>query len=326
MLTGDNRTTAEAVAGRLGISPKSRPRCCRRTSTTVVRRLRTRATSSPWRATASTTPPRWPRPMSASPWAPAPRWRSQSAGITLVKGDLAGIVRATAAQPRHHAQHPPEPVFAFVYNAIGIPIAAGVLYPVVRHAAQPDHSGAGHVVQFRLGDRQRAAAAPPPTLSIETLLQPPARYVWLSIRGRTEVALHDNARSMGDHLTHELGVVENSVLPAPREQRGADDGSRPRCNHGVSRRRRARGHSQHLRHRRGGTRGSASRRHDRSTGDVSRQVAAVRRDRHAGSVGRAEYAPDRGCGVPSDQPREIWHRPVAPPRRTRVDRRRFAIR
>jgi Cu+-exporting ATPase len=53
----------------------------------------------------------------------------ESAGITLVKGDLAGIVRArklSRAVMRNIRQNL---FFAFIYNSIGVPIAAGVLYP-----------------------------------------------------------------------------------------------------------------------------------------------------------------------------------------------------
>ncbi len=53
----------------------------------------------------------------------------QSAGITLVKGDLAGIARArklSRATMRNIRQNL---FFAFVYNAVGVPIAAGILYP-----------------------------------------------------------------------------------------------------------------------------------------------------------------------------------------------------
>jgi len=53
----------------------------------------------------------------------------QSAGVTLVKGDLRGIVRArmlSRATMRNIRQNL---FFAFVYNSIGVPIAAGVLYP-----------------------------------------------------------------------------------------------------------------------------------------------------------------------------------------------------
>ena len=54
----------------------------------------------------------------------------ESAGVTLVKGDLAAIARArnlSAATMRNIRQNL---FFAFVYNALGVPIAAGVLYPV----------------------------------------------------------------------------------------------------------------------------------------------------------------------------------------------------
>jgi Cu+-exporting ATPase len=54
----------------------------------------------------------------------------ESAGVTLVKGDLTGIVwarRLSALTLRNTAQNL---VFAFSYNALGVPIAAGILYPV----------------------------------------------------------------------------------------------------------------------------------------------------------------------------------------------------
>jgi len=53
----------------------------------------------------------------------------QSAGVTLVKGDLAGIVRARALSRATMRNIRQNLVFAFAYNVIGIPIAAGVLYP-----------------------------------------------------------------------------------------------------------------------------------------------------------------------------------------------------
>jgi Cu+-exporting ATPase len=53
----------------------------------------------------------------------------QSAGVTLVKGDLAGIARARALSRATMGNIRENLVFAFAYNAIGIPVAAGVLYP-----------------------------------------------------------------------------------------------------------------------------------------------------------------------------------------------------
>ena len=53
----------------------------------------------------------------------------QSAGVTLVKGDLRGIVRARRLSRATIANIRQNLFWAFVYNALGIPIAAGVLYP-----------------------------------------------------------------------------------------------------------------------------------------------------------------------------------------------------
>lgn len=53
----------------------------------------------------------------------------QSAGVTLVKGDLAGIARARVLSRATMRNIRQNLVFAFAYNAVGIPIAAGVLYP-----------------------------------------------------------------------------------------------------------------------------------------------------------------------------------------------------
>ena len=85
----------------------------------------------------------------------------ESAGVTLVKGDLRGIVRArrlSRATMRNIRQNL---FFAFVYNVLGVPIAAGVLYPCLRAAAEPDDRQRGDELQLGVGDRQRAAAQAP---------------------------------------------------------------------------------------------------------------------------------------------------------------------
>jgi Cu+-exporting ATPase len=53
----------------------------------------------------------------------------ESAGVTLVKGDLRGIVRARRLSRQTMTNIRQNLFFAFVYNTVGVPIAAGVLYP-----------------------------------------------------------------------------------------------------------------------------------------------------------------------------------------------------
>jgi Cu+-exporting ATPase len=54
----------------------------------------------------------------------------ESAGVTLVKGDLRGIVRAMKLSRATMSNIRKNLVFAFAYNSLGVPIAAGILYPV----------------------------------------------------------------------------------------------------------------------------------------------------------------------------------------------------
>lgn len=80
-------------------------------------------------------------------------------GVTLLKGDLTGIVwarRLSAATMRDIRQNL---FFAFIYNVAGIPIAAGVLCRsfVIRHSAFADYRGCRHGTLF--GERGRQCAA-----------------------------------------------------------------------------------------------------------------------------------------------------------------------
>ena len=129
MLTGDNRTTAQAVAGKLGIAeieaevPPERQTCASCSACAA------KAASSRWPATASTTPLPLPPPMSASPWAPAPTSRCKapasrwSKAISPASSRARHLSRATMRNIRQNL------ALAFVYNTLGIPLAAGVLYP-----------------------------------------------------------------------------------------------------------------------------------------------------------------------------------------------------
>jgi Cu+-exporting ATPase len=55
----------------------------------------------------------------------------ESAGVTLVKGDLRGIVKAVKLSRRTMQNIRQNLFFAFVYNALGVPVAAGILYPIL---------------------------------------------------------------------------------------------------------------------------------------------------------------------------------------------------
>ncbi len=82
----------------------------------------------------------------------------ESAGVTLVKGDLRGIARArrlSRATMRNIRQNL---FFAFVYNVLGVPIAAGVLYPFFGLLLSPMHRRGGDEPVVGVGHRERAAA------------------------------------------------------------------------------------------------------------------------------------------------------------------------
>ncbi len=83
----------------------------------------------------------------------------ESAGITLVKGDLRAIVRArrlSRATMRNIRQNL---FLAFIYNALGVPVAAGVLYPFIGLLISPDLGQRRDDAELGVGHRQRAAAA-----------------------------------------------------------------------------------------------------------------------------------------------------------------------
>ena len=66
----------------------------------------------------------------------------QSAGLTLVKGDLRGIVRALGLSRNVMRNIRQNLFFAFIYNAVGVPLAAGLLYPFTGWLLNPMVAGA----------------------------------------------------------------------------------------------------------------------------------------------------------------------------------------
>jgi P-type Cu+ transporter len=128
MLTGDNNTTAQAVARKLGIDdvhadvlPDDKHR--------IVAKLKADGKVVAMAGDGVNDAPALAEADVGIAMGTGTEVAIQSAGITLVKGDLAGIVRARTLSRMTMRNIRQNLVFAFLYNALGIPVAAGVLYP-----------------------------------------------------------------------------------------------------------------------------------------------------------------------------------------------------
>jgi P-type Cu+ transporter len=129
MLTGDNRTTAQAVARRLGIT-EVEAEVLPDQKSAVVEKLRREGRVVAMAGDGVNDAPALAAADVGIAMGTGTDVAIESAGVTLLKGDLTGIVRArrlSAATMRNIRQNL---FFAFVYNAAGVPIAAGALYPV----------------------------------------------------------------------------------------------------------------------------------------------------------------------------------------------------
>jgi Cu+-exporting ATPase len=128
MLTGDNRTTAQAVAAKLGIT-EIEAEVLPEQKGAVVRRLREHGRVVAMAGDGVNDAPALADADVGIAMGTGTDVAMQSAGVTLVKGDLAGIARARALSRATMRNIRQNLVLAFVYNALGIPLAAGVLYP-----------------------------------------------------------------------------------------------------------------------------------------------------------------------------------------------------
>jgi Cu+-exporting ATPase len=129
MVTGDNRTTAEAVARKLNLEAveadvlperKGEVVKCLQTGGRVVAMAGDGINDAPALAAANV----------GIAMGTGTDVAMESAGITLVKGDLRGIAKARRLSHGTMRNIRENLFFAFIYNALGVPIAAGVLYPV----------------------------------------------------------------------------------------------------------------------------------------------------------------------------------------------------
>ena len=129
MLTGDNRTTAQAVARRLGID-EVEAEVLPEDKSAVVNKLRAQGRVVAMAGDGVNDAPALAAADVGIAMGTGTDVAIESAGVTLLKGDLEGIVRALQLSRATMSNIRQNLFFAFIYNAAGVPVAAGVLYPL----------------------------------------------------------------------------------------------------------------------------------------------------------------------------------------------------
>ncbi len=129
MLTGDNRTTAETVAERLGIA-EFEAEVLPGDKAAAVARLQAEGAVVAMAGDGVNDAPALAAADVGIAMGSGTDIAIESAGVTLVRGDLAGILRARRLSRATLGNIRQNLFFAFVYNALGVPLAAGALYPV----------------------------------------------------------------------------------------------------------------------------------------------------------------------------------------------------
>jgi Cu+-exporting ATPase len=129
MLTGDNHTTAQAVARRLGIADVEAEVLPDQKSA-LVERLRREGRVVAMAGDGVNDAPALAAAEVGIAMGTGADVAIESAGVTLLKGDLTGIVKAHALSESVMRNIRQNLFFAFIYNALGVPVAAGVLYPI----------------------------------------------------------------------------------------------------------------------------------------------------------------------------------------------------
>jgi Cu+-exporting ATPase len=129
MVTGDSRTTAEAVAKKLSID-RVEAEVLPERKVEIVKRLKSEGRIVAMAGDGINDAPALAEAHVGIAMGTGTDVAMESAGITLVKGDLRGIVRCRRLSESAMRNIRQNLFFAFVYNALGVPVAAGVLYPL----------------------------------------------------------------------------------------------------------------------------------------------------------------------------------------------------
>jgi Cu+-exporting ATPase len=141
MCTGDNRRTAESVAGELGID-EFRAEVMPEEKIDIVKRLKAGGATVAMAGDGINDAPALAAADVGIAMGTGTDVAIESAGITLVKGDLMGIVKAMRLSRAVMHNIRQNLFFAFIYNAVGVPIAAGALYPFFGILLSPMIAGA----------------------------------------------------------------------------------------------------------------------------------------------------------------------------------------
>jgi len=129
MVTGDNRTTAEAVARRLGLDGVE-AEVLPAEKVAVIKRLQAEGRIVAMAGDGINDAPALAQAQVGIAMGTGTDVAMESADVTLVKGDLRGIVRARRLSRATMRNIRENLFFAFIYNALGVPVAAGALYPI----------------------------------------------------------------------------------------------------------------------------------------------------------------------------------------------------